>query len=337
MESHIAKHFPARIETRPGRGRCLVAARDLHPGETVLVSAPAAVLPFLGLGCAFCSSRPAGGKLSRCGACKGVGYCGKACQAGDWKDHKVECKAWRNLATLPDVSGAVSHGILASRVLRGHRLRPAGDDATAVSQSPVYAHSLADVQAMEVDDSPMRAPADRIAVEIARTNGLLDASVSDDDARRMVSAFDRNNFSVTDDIMMGKAAGVYPAGAILNHSCAPNCCLSYSDYWLPDGATAEEHEAAAEAAPKGRMLQVIRTLTSVPAGAELVHSYVEIARPRAERQSHLWRTYGFKCGCELCSSSNSSSDGAKSSDSNSGDEVEGSSDRFLERRIDGGE
>ena len=31
-------------------------------------------------------------KFDRCGRCRRVFYCGKACQAAHWKTHKAECK-----------------------------------------------------------------------------------------------------------------------------------------------------------------------------------------------------------------------------------------------------
>ena len=40
--------------------------------------------------CAFCHSKAA--DLKRCLGCKKVLYCGKECQAQDWKNHKPNCQ-----------------------------------------------------------------------------------------------------------------------------------------------------------------------------------------------------------------------------------------------------
>ena len=41
-------------------------------------------------------------------------------------------------------------------------------------------------------------------------------------AIKMLKSFSCNNFGVQDDIMLNVAIGVYPIGALLNHSCLPN-------------------------------------------------------------------------------------------------------------------
>lgn len=45
---------------------------------------------------------------------------------------------------------------------------------------------------------------------------------------RMLCSFQCNNFGITDDLLMPIGAGVFPAGAILNHSCDPNCVVTYA-------------------------------------------------------------------------------------------------------------
>ena len=43
--------------------------------------------------CAVCGK----GDAKRCAGCGTVGYCGKACQAQGWKDHKRDCgRRWKS-------------------------------------------------------------------------------------------------------------------------------------------------------------------------------------------------------------------------------------------------
>lgn len=77
-----AARFPVRVVSRPGRGRCLVASRDVSAGELLLRShAAAAVLhpTLLATHCAACFRRPdpGGAPLSVCSRCKRVKYCGR--------------------------------------------------------------------------------------------------------------------------------------------------------------------------------------------------------------------------------------------------------------------
>ena len=45
--------------------------------------------------CARChaAAGEGGGPLRACAACKGVLYCGKACQHADWRQHQRQCRA----------------------------------------------------------------------------------------------------------------------------------------------------------------------------------------------------------------------------------------------------
>eukprot|EP00979_Chaetoceros_neogracilis_P017206 scaffold10190_cov294-Chaetoceros_neogracile.AAC.6 len=72
--------------------------------------------------------------------------------------------------------------------------------------------------------------------------------------------------------------GVFPTGAKLNHSCDPNCILTYQGD-----------------------KQIIRTISkSVKEGRELFHSYTDICQPTQIRRDHLQNIYGFVCHCNRC-------------------------------------
>jgi len=105
-------------------------------------------------------------------------------------------------------------------------------------------------------------------------------------AAGVLQRFKYNNFSVVDDLYMSIAAGVFPVGAILNHSCRPNCVLHY----FFDEQT-------------GQVRQVVRLIAdNVSPGDELFHSYCDSCLPRSKRQPDLKTNYHFTCDCELCTS-----------------------------------
>jgi hypothetical protein len=91
----------ARIFRRVIRGERVVWGRDSPSrAEALLITEAASELisdwPACKPeeGCVYCEESPerATMTLSRCGACKKVAYCGKACQKAHWKVHKAQCK-----------------------------------------------------------------------------------------------------------------------------------------------------------------------------------------------------------------------------------------------------
>jgi len=67
--------------------------------------------------------------------------------------------------------------------------------------------------------------------------------------------------------------------SFLDHSCSPNC-----EVVMDDG---------------GKLL--VRTLSDVPAGGQLLITYVDVkSRTPQERKDHLFDLYRFRCSCERC-------------------------------------
>lgn len=87
-----------------------------------------------------------------------------------------------------------------------------------------------------------------------------------------------NNFGITDILLSNIAAGVYPEAAKLNHSCQPNCCISYHN---------------------GMRLHIYTT-QPVAKGEELFHAYIDVAATTEDRRRKLLASYAFWCTCPLC-------------------------------------
>jgi SET and MYND domain-containing protein len=75
-------------------------------------------------------------------------------------------------------------------------------------------------------------------------------------AATRLAQFRCNNFGITDELLLPIGAGIFPAAALLNHSCAPNAALSY--------------ELARESKPRMK----IRLIKPVERGEEICHNFV---------------------------------------------------------------
>ena len=93
------------------------------------------------------------------------------------------------------------------------------------------------------------------------------------DARRLASAFNR--------LPDAEGSGLYPALALINHSCAANVAIEF----LGDGGAAS-----------------IVALRPIGRGEEVCHCYVPLGDfpDMGERRRHLRGQHGFMCDCETC-------------------------------------
>lgn len=78
----------------------------------------------------------------------------------------------------------------------------------------------------------------------------------------------------------GESTGLWVRAARINHSCVPNT----------------EKEFIGD-------MMLVRAKRPISAGEELLHSYVDEKMRYMERQEALMTTWGFKCDCGLCKSS----------------------------------
>ncbi|GBG24059.1 N-lysine methyltransferase SMYD2 [Hondaea fermentalgiana] len=252
-----------RVEERPGKGRCAVASVRIRRGEVVL-SDPGVVLPVLvhdrwHSHCWGCLRALHGAKTARCARCKTARFCGKACQVAAWRSgHKLECSPALQVIDTGADEVIATDALLLARVLLADQRR----DLDVLQASPAR-------------------PEDAMVAGLACS--IIKAPHRSQEATEIWRKFDRNNFGVVDDLYTVIGAGVYPQGAILNHSCVPNCVLFYRR-------------------EPGRVVQEIRCLDEViEPGTELVHAYCDAVEPTSARQHKLMSTYGFSCTCELCS------------------------------------
>ncbi|CAH0520496.1 unnamed protein product [Peronospora belbahrii] len=252
------------VDVSGDHGRRIESQRDVSPGDLMLRVSPYAVvlLPELwGSHCHKCfgsKTRP-----SRCGRCQTAFYCSKACQQVDWQvNHRKECNSLKQLAQCGLRNDQVMDVLLLGRVLRRE------DKEELKPQELVWY------------DEDMKDHELILLAALAQRMKLVHESYSMDQMLRMLSRFRNNNFSICDELLLELGAGCFPLAAMINHSCDPNCAITFVSKTLD---------------------MEIRAMKPIKSGEEITQTYVDIALPRRERQQRLQRKYHFCCKCARCS------------------------------------
>ncbi|KAG1709396.1 hypothetical protein DVH05_020051 [Phytophthora capsici] len=245
-------------------GRRIETETDLQVGDLVLSASATATVLLPELWSSHCHKCFATGvRLSRCGRCSTAFYCSKVCQQADWApDHRKECKTLAQLAQLGLRSDQVADVLLLGRVLRRQ-----GNEGLQPTELTWYEEDMDDQELL-------------LLAALAQKITLVDESYSMDEMVRMLSRFRNNNFSICDELLLELGAGCFPLGAMINHSCDPNCAVTF--------------------VPKTHDME-FRAMKPIKAGDEITQTYVDIGLPRRDRQQRLQRKYHFNCECTRCS------------------------------------
>ncbi|RUP42399.1 hypothetical protein BC936DRAFT_138265 [Jimgerdemannia flammicorona] len=261
------------VRRLPDRGRGVCAEEDISAGQTLLEEdSYAAVVDDNNLSrrCSGCFGEAK--KLSRCSACKVVHYCSSVCQKRDWvTSHQEECKAFvkvgRPVPTAIRVYSEVEN--LENRM---YRTNPTFEllIVLLISTEELHEYNSPPIASIQLQTFAQIAMVVRDCVTEA---AMPSASETID----LWCRFTTNSFSILDGEMVDVGVGVYPATAMINHSCWPNCVVVF------EGA---------------RIL--VRSIRPIKRGEEITQSYIDIAEPVSRRRADLRQRYFFLCQCELC-------------------------------------
>ncbi|CAK4072655.1 unnamed protein product [Aphanomyces euteiches] len=114
------------------------------------------------------------------------------------------------------------------------------------------------------------------------------------EVEEILCRFHCNNFAITDELLLEIGAGCFPWGAMVNHSCANNCIITY--------------------APKTQTME-LRAIEPIPQGSEISQPYVDVGLAFSKRREMLKQHYHFDCDCARCTQQGSSSDNNLDDDS----------------------
>lgn len=280
-----------RFEVREGRGRCMVADRAFKRGEVLLRCEPYAVVPQWGLRdslCDWCLKRGTPeAPLKKCAACHNAAYCSRECQALAWKaHHKRECKINdAGLASmLPDTT--LDEIRLACRILwrRDSEATTTSSSAQGLTYADVdllVSHYAAIARQDKERTAATRQVADIVLQRYGKKSGGVGGGITREHVAELLCRMQNNDFGVWDGAIFSIGAGVFPDGALVNHSCAPSSVITY------DSAG---HRAT----------QVFRCTRDLSPGDEITHCYMDLASTSATRNREFSTHYMFTCTCPRC-------------------------------------
>ncbi|XP_010549314.1 PREDICTED: histone-lysine N-methyltransferase ASHR2 [Tarenaya hassleriana] len=324
---------PAEIA---GRGRALVAARPLRPGEVVLRESPLllySAFPFLSSAspsyCGHCFQSLAS-SAQKCSGCSLVFFCNPKCFSSHtpWL-----CESLRRLHSY---SSAAFYDQPPERQVQA-RFLLAAYNLAAVSPSDFQV--LLSLQGGGVGDPS--SPADSSAAGflhslLSSVCPSLSVPISPEQTVALL-AKDKTNafglmepFSPSEEKRSVRAYGIYPKASFFNHDCLPNACRF--DYVDSDS--------------DGNTDIIIRMIHDVPEGREVCLSYFPVNLNYPSRQKRLLEDYGFTCDCDRCkveatwSDNDEEEDEAMDEENDEEDEeqeMEGSDKKNEEASMNGGD
>ena len=221
-------------------------------------------------------------KKNRCtGGCASTFYCSRACQKAAHPIHKHTCKNYEPIldqAANPRDDFPLDQFMLLRNAFI-HCCNVAtpriGVNSKTIPPLPKF---LEDLHYSEPLSPPHYADHDAGLAMATAYSVMMDSPEAATWFHVLMSKFRCNNYCILTPRHSTVAHAVFSNSSVFNHSCHPNCCVTYND-----------------------AVQTIRTIKPVAKGEELFHAYCDITWPISMRRDHLEEIYGFKCACDRCS------------------------------------
>lgn len=282
-----------RHEKIEGRGRGMVAARDLHGGEVLLRESPLLVYQEAEAAenktfCAHCMrvliSQPT---TTLCPSCSSATFCSPDCMDGAKRTSHTSrvCKAIASLEKK-GLGFSVESKTLARFLIAAYNLS---------FEDPEAFEKLLELEGQEAKSSSVQ--------ELKELHEFLveafEASNDDVSGRVLMMSMDMtkgllardacNTFGLmlpfSDGERRVRGYAIYARASMFNHDCLPNACrFEYID----------------RCGEKNNTDVYIRALHAVEKGTEICLSYFPVDWPYGDRQKKLEEEYGFNCKCQRC-------------------------------------
>uniref|UniRef100_UPI00358E3E85 histone-lysine N-methyltransferase Smyd1-like n=1 Tax=Myxine glutinosa TaxID=7769 RepID=UPI00358E3E85 len=281
MDVQIMEQQQVRVAELKDKGLGLVAAQSFQPSDVVFAEQAFAAVPFssiaAGKTCNSCFR--SGWNLIPCRQCELAWYCNRTCLREARSVHGSECK---DLLRTYHVNDTVR---LAAQVLK----RVARDGV-----------AVADRDLVTIDG--LQPHAERLSQDL---QAILKAELSDclRFCPKAAENFDENFIEHVlcviheYSLLLHDQSGMKPVGmglfllaSLLNHSCAPNCCIVFNNGKYEANNTMYHSPARLE----------VRALFPIKENDELTISYVCFLFSGEERNTFLKEHFSIDCSCLCC-------------------------------------
>ncbi|KOM41628.1 hypothetical protein LR48_Vigan04g182600 [Vigna angularis] len=295
------KDYSLSVSTVPEKGRSLFASRDFYPGDVIIGQEPYVCVPNNSSlstpkrcdGCFITSD-----VLRRCSRCHVAYYCGTACQVlfffiisspftdsvtfveffnavqrSEWKLHRLECEVVSRLDKDKRKSVTPSIRLMVRLYLRRKLQDDKVTPSTAMDNYNLVEALVAHMSDITEEQLVLYAQMANLVYSILKWPEINIKEIAEN-----FSKFACNAHTICDNELRPVGTGLYPVISIINHSCLPNSVLVF------EGRSA-----------------LVRAVQHIPAGTEVVISYIETAGSTITRQKALKEQYLFTCTCPRCS------------------------------------
>ncbi|KAK8805595.1 hypothetical protein WA158_002251 [Blastocystis sp. Blastoise] len=275
------------------KGRYIVANKIIPSGDDVLRAYPFVSVVDGGKDHQWCSCcLKTSSKMFQCSRCGHALYCSRECQLKDWQNHKLECKSLASIRPNKPTQTV----LLLSRLLR---CICTGDSGLYYENAEYHTGPMKNSQGTSEDilkliyheDTPRNeedyANYQNICMLVRRL--IRDESWVEDQNKKnniyiqienmikLLLRMSSNVFTTLTDDLNITGIGIYPVASLFNHSCIPNCAVTFDHNMI-----------------------CIRAMKTIQKGEELTISYIDEHQPLYQRQKMLLHDYHFKCTCERC-------------------------------------
>jgi len=265
--------YPYAVSSKPGVGRCLVATRDLDPGDLILKETPLVVgnlhdTPPI---CLACWKIVDG--LYLCDEC-GLPMCDAKCSS-DRNHRELECdffrgKSEKKTPTIQSLKGQPHPFYECITPLRCLLLKNKDPKKWAAIQKMMD----------HLEDRPRDYHWDicqnNVVKYLLSKWGMEDDGFTEEEVNHVIGSLEVNAFEVSSS-PGGRGRGVYPLTSLMSHSC-----ISNARYIIHDDFHVE-----------------VRATVAIRAGEEITDHYVTPLNGTVYRRSHLKDGWFFDCSCPL--------------------------------------